>query len=330
MTVAVLSVGLALLTACGGGPASSSDSPATLLGQVSGMPVAGGASASAAGSSTSAAVTVTVEENAAITTTVGDDGTFRLSGLPADAFTLVFRWSGRESRLRLTGVEPGQRIAITVRLEGGRAVLLEDERDGRSESTCARGAGFWCQNQDGRNPNMSAGEFQQRAERAAELLAAVPHLNTAREVAAAVCDTGDQLSRQLATLALNLAAGLVNASTPLRDESFRGSPLATVGDALAAAIRVANGSLAVTRGERNELKDVLERINENENTDSPCGSDEDDTDEDDSDDDGGGTGGQMTICHIPPGNPKNAHTITVGVAAWPAHKAHGDYEGACR
>ncbi len=43
-----------------------------------------------------------------------------------------------------------------------------------------------------------------------------------------------------------------------------------------------------------------------------------------------GTGeAQLTICHIPPGNPANAHTITVGVSALPAHKAHGDFVGPC-
>jgi hypothetical protein len=40
-------------------------------------------------------------------------------------------------------------------------------------------------------------------------------------------------------------------------------------------------------------------------------------------------GSKITICHRPPGNPGNAHTISVGVAAWPAHQAHGDTEGAC-
>lgn len=40
-------------------------------------------------------------------------------------------------------------------------------------------------------------------------------------------------------------------------------------------------------------------------------------------------GPKVTICHIPPGNPGNAHEITVSVNALPAHLAHGDYEGAC-
>ena len=34
--------------------------------------------------------------------------------------------------------------------------------------------------------------------------------------------------------------------------------------------------------------------------------------------------GKVTICHIPPGNPENAHEITVGASAVPAHLAHGD------
>jgi hypothetical protein len=38
---------------------------------------------------------------------------------------------------------------------------------------------------------------------------------------------------------------------------------------------------------------------------------------------------QITICHIPPGNPSKKNTITIGASAWPAHQAHGDTEGAC-
>lgn len=48
---------------------------------------------------------------------------------------------------------------------------------------------------------------------------------------------------------------------------------------------------------------------------------------------GSGTGGTaeapVTICHIPPGNPTKAKTLTVGASAWPAHQAHGDTQGAC-
>jgi hypothetical protein len=38
---------------------------------------------------------------------------------------------------------------------------------------------------------------------------------------------------------------------------------------------------------------------------------------------------KVTICHIPPGNPDNAHTISVDDNAVPAHLAHGDTLGEC-
>jgi hypothetical protein len=38
---------------------------------------------------------------------------------------------------------------------------------------------------------------------------------------------------------------------------------------------------------------------------------------------------KVTICHIPPENPANAHEITVGASAVPAHLDHGDTLGAC-
>lgn len=41
--------------------------------------------------------------------------------------------------------------------------------------------------------------------------------------------------------------------------------------------------------------------------------------------------GRMTICHVPPGNPANAHTITISNSAWSAHNQNhpGDYQGEC-
>ena len=40
---------------------------------------------------------------------------------------------------------------------------------------------------------------------------------------------------------------------------------------------------------------------------------------------------KVTICHVPPGNPENAHTITVGFPALVAHFANhgGDSFGEC-
>jgi hypothetical protein len=39
---------------------------------------------------------------------------------------------------------------------------------------------------------------------------------------------------------------------------------------------------------------------------------------------------KVVLCHIPPGNPENAHTIEVGESAVPAHLEHGDTLGACQ
>jgi hypothetical protein len=38
---------------------------------------------------------------------------------------------------------------------------------------------------------------------------------------------------------------------------------------------------------------------------------------------------KVVLCHIPPGNPSNAHTISVGGHAKDAHLAHGDELGEC-
>lgn len=46
--------------------------------------------------------------------------------------------------------------------------------------------------------------------------------------------------------------------------------------------------------------------------------------------DGGQGGvGKVAVCHVPPGNPANAHTIVVGEPALSAHLRHGDPLGAC-
>jgi len=42
-----------------------------------------------------------------------------------------------------------------------------------------------------------------------------------------------------------------------------------------------------------------------------------------------GSGGRVTICHIPPGNPDARHTLEIPHAALAAHLAHGDFIGTC-
>jgi hypothetical protein len=40
-------------------------------------------------------------------------------------------------------------------------------------------------------------------------------------------------------------------------------------------------------------------------------------------------GAKVDVCHVPPGNPDNAHTITISENALDAHLDHGDLAGAC-
>lgn len=53
------------------------------------------------------------------------------------------------------------------------------------------------------------------------------------------------------------------------------------------------------------------------------------SDDDEEDDDDHGKKEKITICHIPPGNPNNAHEINVSGNAKNAHMAHGDTLGEC-
>jgi hypothetical protein len=43
----------------------------------------------------------------------------------------------------------------------------------------------------------------------------------------------------------------------------------------------------------------------------------------------GNNGKKVLVCHIPPGNPANAHTICIAPSAVPAHLAHGCFLGDC-
>jgi hypothetical protein len=255
-------------------------------------------------------IRVYLRERSSVSAVVDGNGGFKLVGLPSGAWSLVFERDGRVvGEIRFRSVRQNQEITIVVTLtDRDEVVLVQETRDRVSfEGECARGAGFWCQNKDGQNPNLSPGEFD-------EFLAAaqgyLDGLEQPIDIEAAVCNQGDQLRRQLATLALNLAAGTLS-----EDDAA---------EALQAGIEAANGSLS--RDDRNEVKDTIEAFNEGQNTTDSC----DALPDDDGDDDGGPpSSGEMTICHYPPGNPAARHTITIDASAWPAHKGHGDTIGPC-
>jgi len=127
--IAALCASLVVLAACGG-PSSPSAEGVVLRGTVVGD---GALSASSGreGTAPAATVTVTVQENPAISTTVGADGTFSLRGLPQGGFTLVFTSGGaRLGVVAFAEVMPNQEITVTVRVDGGTVVVVEERRNG--------------------------------------------------------------------------------------------------------------------------------------------------------------------------------------------------------
>jgi hypothetical protein len=76
-------------------------------------------------------IIVTVQENPAITTTVGADGSFALRGLPSGSFTLVFTRDGAVlGEIVFDAVKPNQEITITIDVSTGIVVVVEERRDG--------------------------------------------------------------------------------------------------------------------------------------------------------------------------------------------------------
>lgn len=132
--IAVSSLLVLSLAACGGGgPASpSSAQGVTLVGTVVGGFQSSSAHAASGGAPAAAAtLTVLVQENPAITATVGADGSFTLRGLPAGSFTLVFQEAGATiGALAFDQVSANQEITIIVSVSGGVVVLVEQRRNG--------------------------------------------------------------------------------------------------------------------------------------------------------------------------------------------------------
>ena len=76
-------------------------------------------------------IDVFVQENPEIKTTVGDDGTFTLRGLPAGTFTLVFNQGGVViGQLKFDEVAINQQITISVQIVDSEIVLVDEDRRG--------------------------------------------------------------------------------------------------------------------------------------------------------------------------------------------------------
>ena len=125
----MLLLGALALAACGSPSSPSPSSQDVVLhGVVLGGSAGGATALSGNAGGTPIVVTVT---GTAITTTVADDGSFTLRGLPTGSFTLVFTQGGVTLGTAIFAeVMPNQEITITIEVTPSGVVVVEEKRTG--------------------------------------------------------------------------------------------------------------------------------------------------------------------------------------------------------
>jgi hypothetical protein len=125
----MLILGALALAACGSPSSPSPSAQDVILHGVVLGGSAGGASA-LSGNAGGTPIVVTVQ-GTAITTTVADDGSFTLRGLPTGSFTLVFTQGGVTlGTASFAQVMPNQEITITIEVTGSGVVVVAEQRTG--------------------------------------------------------------------------------------------------------------------------------------------------------------------------------------------------------
>jgi hypothetical protein len=135
-TAAVAALAL-VFAACGksSSPSSPTDpsSPvgggATINGTVAGLTATGSTAGGVAKLDATGGVTVTVS-GTTIAVSVGSNGKFVLTGVPAGTVQLVFTTASGSSTITLDGVKEGDAIVVKVTIKGVTATLDDEERNG--------------------------------------------------------------------------------------------------------------------------------------------------------------------------------------------------------
>jgi hypothetical protein len=258
--LALAALGMMFFTGCGSS-SSSSGTPqvaksAVVIGKVT-LPAA----LKAAGDPIEVRV---VGADPPITTTVGNDGSFTLRGLPEGSFTLeFFEGTTPVGTLTFQQVAANQQITITIQLVESDVVLLDEDRRGIGH------AGVEIQGLVDNVVGLNVGPASESTfVIAGRTVLARPGVTAIRE---------------------GITPKTVEDVTMGKQVHVKGTTLEGSTSVLAYEIKLQNPT-----------------------TGNPA------------------TGeAQVTVCHIPPGNPSKRNTITIGSSAWPAHQAHGDTEGAC-
>jgi hypothetical protein len=333
--VVAFCLALAMSTACSNGagnPAAPSGAGATISGTViraSGAP--GGMRVGVSGTDLSAAV--------------DNSGSFQIGGVPSGSVRLNFKDASVDATAQLSNVSQDEFIEIQVQVNATSATILNEVRSSGKVSICHR-----TDNGDYQLIDISVNaEAAHRAHGDARVGEQVP--GTQRQVFDANCrpvgpavkikkstngDDADNLPGPSILVGSAVTwryvvtnTGTINL-TGIVVTDDHGVAVSCNGQTMLAAgqTMTCTGSGIATLGQYSNIGKVT--------ASSASGS----VDDSDPSHYLGVTStpppsGEMTICHIPPGNFAARHTITIDVSAWPAHQGHCaqgtcDYIGTCK
>jgi len=337
--VAALCLALAPLTGCTGSPTSASGDSATISGTVTGSTVPGGLTVAVVGTG--------------LSTPVETSGHFQIDGVPSGDVQLRFKDAGVDAIARVPNVASDQFVEILVQLNASSALIVNDTRSNGKASLCHRTG-----NGDYHRIDVSVNaEPAHRAHGDAKVGEPVP--GTQRQLFDANCraagpkvaieksTNGEEADNPpgpsilvgstvtwryvvtntgtvpLAGVAVVDNKGVVvncgGVTTVAEGQSLTctGTGVATLGQYSNIGKVTANSaSGAVDDSDLSHYLGVPATATPTP-TPPPAPS------------------GQLTICHVPPGNVNARHTITIDSSAWPAHQRHCagatcDYIGSCQ
>jgi hypothetical protein len=320
-----------VLSGCAGSPTSPSDAGATIAGTVTRSTQSPGLTVAVLGTDLSAAVETS--------------GRFQIDRVPAGDVQLKFKDAGTDATARVSNVAPNEFVEIQVQVDGSSATIVNESRSSGKVALCHKeGTG------DYHLIDVSVNaEPAHRGHGDAKVGEAVP--GTQKQVFDANCrPTGPAVKIEKSTNG-------EDADTPPGPSILVGSPVTwryvvtnTGTINLTGVVVTDDKGVAVNCGGQTAL--AVEQILTCTGTgfatlgqysnigkvtaNSASGA----VDASDPSHYLGVTStppptGQMSICHIPPGNFNARHTITIDAPAWPAHQRHCaqgtcDYVGSCQ
>ena len=328
---AALCLALSALTACTGSPTSPSGSGATIAGTVTRSTQSPGLTVAVVGTDLSAVVETS--------------GQFLIDRVPAGDVQLKFKDAGTDATARVSNVAPNEFIEIQVQVSGSSATIVNESRSGGKVSLChATGNGEYHLIDVSVNA-----EPAHRAHGDAKVGERVP--GTQRQVFDANCRPVGPAVK-------------IKKSTNGEDADNAPGPSILVGSPVTWRYVVTNtGTINLTGvvvvDDRGVAVNCVSQTNLPAGQTMTCSgtgvatlgqysnvgkvtanSASGVVDDSDPSHYLGVTStpppvGEMTICHIPPGNFNARHTITIDSSAWPAHQRHCadgtcDYIGSCK